>query len=341
MMAVLIKLFYNSMKGGDIRRDELARAIAEVRATEQFSPEANAKVAEMENEIEALKLVKRTARVQLAGIYGMSFTVAGVQGMPLYGAAETFSEAMNAMFGDEDEPYDFDESVKDLFGEFGYKGPLNKLLDTDIAARTGFSNLIWRDDARRVQEIGVPGYVLETLLGPSYSYARNIGRGIEDISEGNVYRGVEQMLPAFARNGMKSIRYSIEGARTRGGAKLVDDLNAYNNFMQVFGFTNEDLSNAYERNNAMKQGERRILRRRSGLLTAAFVARDSGDRELLRDVQEEIKKYNRTEVGRLNRITSNTLNSSYKAKSRAIANSVNGITLSEKYKKYLRENLGS
>ena len=97
--------------------------------------------------------------------------------------------------------------------------------------------------------------------------------------------------------------------------------------MQVFGFTNEDLSNAYERNNAMKQGERRILRRRSGLLTAAFVARDSGDRELLRDVQEEIKKYNRTEVGRLNRITSNTLNSSYKAKSRAIANSVNGITL--------------
>ena len=133
----------------------------------------------------------------------------------------------------------------------------------------------------------------------------------------------------------------MEGARTRGGAKLVDDLNAYNNFMQVFGFTNEDLSNAYERNNAMKQGERRILRRRSGLLTAAFVARDSGDRELLRDVQEEIKKYNRTEVGRLNRITSNTLNSSYKAKSRAIANSVNGITLSEKYKKYLRENLGS
>ena len=341
MMAVLIKLFYNSMKGGDIRRDELARAIAEVRATEQFSPEANAKVAEMENEIAALKLVKRTARVQLAGIYGMSFTVAGVQGMPLYGLAETFSETMYAMFGDEDEPYDFDESVKDLFGEFGYKGPLNKLLDTDIAARTGFSNLIWRDDARRVQEIGVPGYVLETLLGPSYSYARNIGRGIEDISEGNVYRGVEQMLPAFARNGMKSIRYSIEGARTRGGAKLVDDLNAYNNFMQVFGFTNEDLSNAYERNNAMKQGERRILRRRSGLLTAAFVARDSGDRELLRDVQEEIKKYNRTEVGRLNRITSNTLNSSYKAKSRAIANSVNGITLSEKYKKYLRENLGS
>ena len=121
--------------------------------------------------MQALKLVKRTARVQLAGIYGMSFTVAGIQGMPLYGAAETFSETMNAMFGDEDDPYDFDESVKDLFGELGYKGPLNKILDTDIASRTGFSNLIWRDDARRIQEIGIPGYIMETTLGPSYSYA--------------------------------------------------------------------------------------------------------------------------------------------------------------------------
>ena len=27
MMAVLIKLFYNSMKGGDARRDEIAREI--------------------------------------------------------------------------------------------------------------------------------------------------------------------------------------------------------------------------------------------------------------------------------------------------------------------------
>ena len=255
--------------------------------------------------------------------------------------AETFSETMYAMFGDEDEPYDFDESVKDLFGEFGYKGPLNKLLDTDIAARTGFSNLIWRDDARRVQEIGIPGYILETALGPSYSYARNIGRGVEDMANGEIYRGIEQTLPAFARNGMKAARYATEGARTRGGAELVDDLNAYNSFMQIFGFTNEDLSNAYERNNAMKQGERKILRRRTGLLTAAFLARDTGDREMIAEVRKEIRKYNSTEVGKLNRITPSTLNSSYKARKKSIESSVNGITLSKKYKEYLRENLGS
>ena len=348
MMSVLIKLFYNSMKGGDARRDEIATEIMAINdgsvsrgGVPILSENNKVKLAQLQEEMQALKLVKRTARVQLAGIYGMSFTVAGIQGMPLYGAAETFSETMNAMFGDEDEPYDFDESVKDLFGELGYKGPLNKILDTDIAARTGFSNLIWRDDARRVQEIGIPGYILETALGPSYSYAKNIGRGVEDMANGEIYRGIEQTLPAFARNGMKAARYATEGARTRGGAELVDDLNAYNSFMQIFGFTNEDLSNAYERNNAMKQGERKILRRRTGLLTAAFLARDTGDREMIAEVRKEIRKYNSTGVGKLNRITPSTLNSSYKARKESIESSVNGITLSKKYKEYLRENLGS
>ena len=341
MMSVLIRLAYDSFKGGDVRRAELAKLITETRMELGYSTASNNAVAAYQKEIDALKLIKRTARIQLTGIYGMSFTVAGVQGMPLYGMTETFSEAMNAMFGDDDEPYDFNENVRDLFGEFGYKGPLNKLLDTDIAARTGFSNLIWRDDPRRVAEIGVPGYILETLLGPSYSYARNIGRGMEDWGEGNIYRGVEQMMPAFARNGMKSFRYATEGARTRNGAKLVDDLNAYNNFMQVFGFTNEDLSNAYERNNAMKQAERKILKKRSGLLTAAFLARDTGDRELLKEVQKQISIYNRSDIGKLNRITSKTLNTSYKQKKRSIEESVNGITLTKKYKDYLQENYGS
>ena len=164
---------------------------------------------------------------------------------------------------------------------------------------------------------------------------------MEDWGEGNIYRGVEQMMPAFARNGMKSFRYATEGARTRNGAKLVDDLNAYNNFMQVFGFTNEDLSNAYERNNAMKQAERKILKKRSGLLTAAFLARDTGDRELLKEVQKQISIYNRSDIGKLNRITSKTLNASYKQKKRSIEESVNGITLTKKYKDYLQENYGS
>ena len=143
---------------------------------------------------------------------------------------------------DDDEPFDFRESTRNVFGDIGYKGPLNKLLNVDIASRTGFANLIWRDDPKRIQEIGMMGYTLETLLGPSYSFGRSFLQGASDMSEGQVYRGLEKMMPAFMRNPLKSFRYMSEGARTINGAKLTD-LNGLDAFMQIFGFTNEDLAN--------------------------------------------------------------------------------------------------
>jgi len=333
MMSLLIKLFHESTKGGDAKRAELAKLI-----TETSDP---VKIKAYEQEIADLKLIKYAARKQLVGIYGMSFTIAGLQGMPLYGAANVLSETFNAMFGDDDEPYDFDEKTRDIFGDIGYKGPLNKILNTDIASRTGFSNLIFREDSRRVSEIGVPGYILETALGPAYGYMRNVGRGIEDMNKGFIMRGSEEMLPAFLRNPLKAVRYANEGARTRTGAPLVEDLGAISIFMQVFGFTNEDLALNYERNNTMKSAERRMLEKREGLLTASFLARDSGDREMLQVVNEKINAYNASTTGKLNPITADTRDSSYKKRKKAIADSVNGVTISKKYREYLKEEMGS
>ena len=333
MMSLLIKLFHESTKGGDAKRAELAKLI-----TETSDP---VKIKAYEQEIADLKLIKYAARKQLVGIYGMSFTIAGLQGMPLYGAANVLSETFNAMFGDDDEPYDFDEKVRDIFGDIGYKGPLNKIVNADVAARTGFSNLIFREESRRISEIGVPGYIVETALGPAYGYMRNVGKGIEDMNNGFIMRGSEEILPAFLRNPLKAVRYANEGARTRTGAPLVEDLGAISIFMQVFGFTNEDLALNYERNNTMKNAERRMLEKREGLLTASFLARDSGDREMLKVVNEKINAYNASTTGKLNPITADTRESSYKKRKKAIADSVNGVTISKKYREYLKEEMGS
>ena len=327
MMALTLRLFHDTTKAADARRDELAKLIATT-----SDPQ---KIAEYTAEMDSLKLAKSIARKQLAGIYGMSFVFAGMQGMPFYGAAEYMAEALYAMFGDDDEPFDFRESTRNVFGDIGYKGPLNKLLNVDIASRTGFANLIWRDDPKRIQEIGMMGYTLETLLGPSYSFGRSFLQGASDMSEGQVYRGLEKMMPAFMRNPLKSFRYMSEGARTINGAKLTD-LNGLDAFMQIFGFTNEDLAKAYEQNTAMKTAERNMLHRRSGLLTAAFVAQQNEDYELYQEVLKKIDKYNQSTTGSLNPITSKTLRASFKQRERAIDESVNGITLTKKYKEYLQ-----
>jgi hypothetical protein len=161
------------------------------------------------------------------------------------------------------------------------------------------------------------------------------------MNNGFIMRGSEEMLPAFLRNPLKAVRYTNEGARTRTGAPLVEDLGAFSIFMQVFGFTNQELALNYERNNTMKSAERRMLEKREGLLTASFLARDSGDREMLQVVNEKINEYNASTTGKLNPITAATRDSSYKKRKKAIADSVNGVTISKKYREYLKEEMGS
>jgi hypothetical protein len=333
MVSLMARLFYESTKGGDARRSELAKLI-----TETADP---IKIAAYEQEMASLKLIKYVARKQLVGIYGMSFVLAGVQGMPLYGAAQVTAEVMNSLFGDDDEPYDFNESARDLFGELGYRGPMNKILGVDTASRTAFSNLFFRESPRRVEQIGLPGYILETALGPAWSYTNSVAKGIKDMSEGEFQRGVEQVLPAFLRNPLKAMRYVNEGARTRNGAPLMEDIGAFSAFMQVFGFSNAELSLIYERNNTMKEEERKMLERRQGILKAAFLAKQSGDLELQGVIRKRIQKYNASTQGRLNPITGRTITTSVKQREKAIEDSVDGITLTKSYKDYLIEELGS
>ena len=286
------------------------------------------------------KEVRDIARKQILGIYGASFTFAGLQGAPLYGFTQALAEVMYAMFGDEDEPFDFEESTREIFGDIGYRGPLNKLLNVDIASRTGFANLIWREDPRRVSEVGLMQYVLEQGLGPSFSYGLSVNRGLQDMARGNIYRGIEQTLPAFARNPMKAIRYATEGAVNRKGAEIVP-LNPLDGFLQIFGFTNEDLSLQYARNQSMKQAEKNFNARRSGLLTAHYLARKNGDFDMMREVQDKINDFNRSTIGRANPITGSTLKRSFKNKEDSINNSVGGITLNKRIETAVRDKMGS
>ena len=286
------------------------------------------------------KEVRNIARKQMLGVYGMTFMFAGLQGVPLYGFTQALSEAMYAMFGDDDEPYDFEESTRDIFGDIGYKGPLNKIINLDIASRTGFANLIWREDPRRISEVGLIQYVLEQGLGPSFSIGLSATRGITDMGRGNIYRGFEQMVPAFARNPLKAFRYGTEGALNRKGAEIYP-LSAVDGFFQIFGFTNEDLALQYARNQSMKQAEKNYNARRSGLLTMAYLARKNGDRDLEKEVQEKIDKFNRSALGSTNPITSKTKNKSYKTRERSLDESVGGISLNKKVADVIRKEMGS
>mgnify|MGYP003672256869 FL=1 len=160
------------------------------------------------------------------------------------------------------------------------------------------------------------------------------------MAKGNIYRGIEQTLPAFARNPLKAIRYATEGAVNRKGAEI-SPLNPLDGFLQIFGFTNEDLSLQYARNQSMKSAEKSFNARRSGLLTAAYLARKNGDFDMMREVQSKINNFNRSTIGSANPITGSTLKRSFKNREDSINNSVGGITLNKRIENVIREDMGS
>ena len=233
---------------------------------------------------------REVARSQLIGIFGSSFLIAGLQGMPLFGAVEFLA---NSLKGDDDEPYDFKAYLRHKFGETGLKGLLNKVTGIDIASRTGFNGMVWRDDPKRMSEVGPFLYVLEQAMGPAYGAYLSADRGYELFKEGEYLRSIEAITPSFVRNGFKAFRLNTEGARTKDGKPLVEDTTKYNEFMQLLGFTPSEVSAKREEASERYGLEKKLEKRRKTLITQFVNARLERDREGMQEARQEIRAFNK------------------------------------------------
>jgi hypothetical protein len=282
---------------------------------------------------------RKVARRQIIGIYGMTFLLAGLQGVPLYGALQVLA---NVLCSDDDEPYDFDEEIRESFGMLGYKGPTNLLFGVDIASRTGFNGMIWRDDPKRLAEVGYTSYFIEHFLGPTFSTGKMVLQdGPAMMANGQYERGLEKMMPSFVKNPLKAMRFATEGAKNPNGAPLVDDVSGYNQFMQIFGFTPANVSEAYAKAGAMKQADKKLMDRRDGLLDAMYLARTNGDTDAQARIYEKIARFNEANPEPGYVIKQSTVNRSMKARDQALGQSVYGVHFDRKKLAKLQEEYGN
>jgi hypothetical protein len=281
--------------------------------------------------------VRRIAQRQLLGIYGMAGAFAGVKGLPFFGIAETIAQMLNALFGD-DEPFNFDEEMRDFFGELLYKGPTNFLTNLEIANRTGVAqDLIFRDDPRGIAEHGYVLSAMKNAFGPAGSYLIGAERSIKAMNEGQVERGIEGLVPSWLRNGMKGLRYMSEGALTLKGDPVQEDIGAYNSLMQIIGFSPASLSSTYEKTSAAKGYDREVAQRKQRLLNKYDMARTAGDSDLMAEAREEIEAFNSKRTNPKDRITGDTLSRSMKARQAAEKNMINGVSFNRNRKAEIEE----
>lgn len=281
-------------------------------------------------------ITKAVAKKQLAGIVGMTYLFAGIKGLPGYGAVNVL---VNFLVGDDDEPFDFDQWIQNSVGTVGLNGAVNQIIGLDIASRTGFENTLWRDDPKRLSEVGYLTYAMEKFAGPTFSTAQNFVKGVQEFNVGQYERGLEKITPSFARNFLKAWRYGMEGAKDKSGAPVVEDINAYNVFMQIFGFSPAEVAEQYARTGAMKQMEQSILNRRVALLDAMYLARSNNDTDAEDDTYKLIDKFNDKHPDIA--ITESTLDKSYKAREKAIERSVGGMTFNPKLMSEIEDKFGS
>jgi hypothetical protein len=280
--------------------------------------------------------IQHAARRQLLGTYGMAMAFGGVKGLPFYGATSTLATMIQALFGDEDEPFEFNEEMRDVFGELLYKGAFNYVTNLELSNRVGIAtDLIFRDDPRGVAEHGYILSAMQQMFGPAGSYAVSVGNGINMIKEGNVERGIEAIMPSFVRNGMKGARYMTEGALTLKGDPVDEDINAYNSLMQAIGFSPADLSSTYEKTSAAKSYEKEVGARRVRLLHLHDMAKTAGDMDLMSTTREDISEFNEKHPN--SKITGDTLRRSESSRKAAEKNMINGVTFNKKLRGEIEE----
>lgn len=263
---------------------------------------------------------RAVARKQLLGIYGMAFLFAGMKGVPLFGAIEWLA---SLLMSDDDEPYDMQQEILEAYGEIGLNGPLSNWLNINLADRTGFNGLLWRDDPKRLSEVGFVTYYAERLGGPTVGLAQNMVKGYDYIKQGKWDRGLEYMSPAAIRNGLKSWRFMTDGANDPSGNPIKEDPGAYSLAMQFLGFSPMDIAMEQSQRAVTSRTSALLEQRKSALLSNIFIARKSGDAEAEAEAMDAFYKFRESnpEI-----VKDNTLSRSMALREKAYRNAANGMS---------------
>lgn len=270
---------------------------------------------------------------QLVGVFGSTVLLAGVQGLPLFGVYTLIAN----LFYDDDED-DAETRTRKAIGEGWYKGAIAEFGGIDISERIGLSNLIFQAN-RFNKDPSFEEQVAYVFGGPALSVAARFGRGVNDIAEGDLLRGIEGMVPVAVANAIKgTFRYPSEGGiMTRRGDFIYDDISAGELLAQTFGFAPSEYTFRQEQNAARKGIDIATNKLRSKLHKRYYLAMRMGDYAEMKEVQREIYEFNRKHP--TYPITPDSISRSVSQHMKTSAEMYNGISISRGMRTELQQHL--
>ncbi|WP_336916386.1 PLxRFG domain-containing protein [Vibrio cholerae] len=278
--------------------------------------------------------VKSMARKQLLGTLASTFFIGGAGALPLW-AITTAIEAAQEIVGDDDEPFDAETELKRMLAEaFGkenaaliWHGAL-----PSISGRISLNDLWVRSINRDVDASTAYVEYMKQALGPVIGgIGVSWAQGLADISNDQFARGIERIPPKAIKDVLKTSRYINEGGvTTKNGDEIVSDLTAFELLGQASGFAISRANLQYDENNAIKNYETFIVKRRQSLMNAYYTAYRLKDGEAMKSVMVKIRKFNQSQYGKRNPITTEILRQSLKVRARKRSITQNGVQVNPK-----------
>ncbi|GIB88722.1 PLxRFG domain-containing protein [Vibrio cholerae] len=278
--------------------------------------------------------VKSMARKQLLGTLASTFFIGGAGALPLW-AITTAIEAAQEIVGDDDEPFDAETELKRMLAEaFGkenaaliWHGAL-----PSISGRISLNDLWVRSINRDVDASTAYVEYMKQALGPVIGgIGVSWAQGLSDISNDQFARGIERIPPKAIKDVLKTVRYINEGGvTTKNGDEIVSNLTAFELLGQASGFAIGRANLQYDENNAIKNYETFIVKRRQSLMNAYYTAYRLKDGEAMKSVMVKIRKFNQSQYGKRNPITTESLRLSLKVRARKRSITQNGVQVNPK-----------
>ncbi|HGE6107729.1 TPA: PLxRFG domain-containing protein [Vibrio cholerae] len=278
--------------------------------------------------------VKSMARKQLLGTLASTFFIGGAGALPLW-AITTAIDAAQEIAGDDDEPFDTETELKRMLAEaFGkenaaliWHGAL-----PSISGRISLNDLWVRSINRDVDASTAYVEYMKQALGPVLGgIGVSWAQGLSDISNDQFARGIERIPPKAIKDVLKTARYINEGGvTTKNGDEVVTDLTAFELLGQASGFAISRANLQYDENNAIKNYETFIVKRRQSLMNAYYTAYRLKDGEAMKAMMVKIRKFNQSQYGKRNPITTEILRQSLKVRARKRSITQNGVPVNPK-----------
>jgi hypothetical protein len=209
-------------------------------------------------------------------------------------------------------------------------GPISALTDLNFGASTSLDGLWFRNDTPAATSKEAFTNFVFSFTGPFGSIGANIAGAFDDFNNGQMNRGVEKLLPAFARGPAVTARLKQEGLQTKQGDQIMDPEFYHTGKLlaQSLGFASTEAAQVQKSNFLAKSIVTKINGEKTKLLNKLDIAARNGSDEAVDKVLLDIDKFNRKNA--MMAINGETISKSLQNRSESRGKSYQGLSVPDK-----------